>query len=135
MNLEEFEFEMNRLKSVFGERAYPVEKRNLIFKDVRNWPITRFKGVIDEAITNMRYAPLKSDMLEIYRSRFKEYLGINPNKECKFCDENGFVAAMKGGQVWAFGCHKCELGTRKRGIARRWNDSETDNGFELTTPY
>lgn len=56
---------MDKLKSVFGAKAYPPERLSLFFKKMRHLPNHIFEEIVRSAIENMRVPPLMSEFYEV----------------------------------------------------------------------
>lgn len=65
MTREHFNSEINRLKEVYGEKPYPVERMNLLWDSFRDLEPNLFSEMISEAIATRRTAPLAKELTEL----------------------------------------------------------------------
>ena len=93
MQYAEFEVEINRLRSVFGDKAMPDEKVKIIWERVKNFPQSSLTKSVDVVIAEDHRPTL---------SNIGAYLGSNPevekakalaNWDCSHCGQSGFVEA------------------------------------------
>lgn len=64
MTNDQFQFQMHRLESAFGERHFPLERLELIWGLVAWMGLGQFSCVVDHMLSTMRYAPLPKDFKE-----------------------------------------------------------------------
>lgn len=117
----EFSEGIDRLKDVFGDRAYSPERVKLIWKLVGREDRIFWHQCLDQLIGSSRQPPLLQEISQIlYESRAKrssETKKIAKEESwefrysCDFCYDNGVYLANKKGHTgeWAFRCH-CEKG-------------------------
>lgn len=64
MTADDFNAEMQRLYSTFGEKAYTAERIKLIWGHWRDLPAQMFARVINKHIATSRQAPMPQDLIE-----------------------------------------------------------------------
>jgi len=64
MNMAEFEDQMDRLASEYGDKHYSAERRRLIWKSIMNFSPSHLERAIDSLVADREKAPLKSPILE-----------------------------------------------------------------------
>lgn len=64
MEMREFDSGMNRLCDVFGDKAYPDERKKIIWREVKDLSGKWFNQTIDKLIGDSRYAPLMTEFRE-----------------------------------------------------------------------
>lgn len=65
MTRNEFDLELARLKEVYGEKPYPIERVNLLWDSFRDLNPNHFSQMISEAIATRRSAPLAKELTEL----------------------------------------------------------------------
>ncbi len=100
MNAYEFQTQIDRLKNVYGEKAYPEERVKIFWTEVRDFPAAWFARQVDSWIGALKFPPLmteisgsaieeRSRLHEIAKKReFQDFLdwrdGTYMPKEAKF---------------------------------------------------
>lgn len=114
-----FQNGMRRLAGIYGEQAYPAERKMIIGKKLR--PITDedWAEIVTEIIGSQKYAPMADKVAEIARPWLdKRYAEINAGRKveldrrrsagttCKYCDDAGLIFAFKrdAGYEFVFRC-------------------------------
>lgn len=64
MEFNEFNDEMRRIESMFGEKHYSNERKEMIWRRVRGFSKKRFRAVCDEIIGSCRTFPVVKDFDE-----------------------------------------------------------------------
>lgn len=64
MTDEQFQFQMKRLESAFGEKHFDLERLDLIKQSVFWMELGQFSSVVDHFISSFRQAPLPKDFKE-----------------------------------------------------------------------
>jgi hypothetical protein len=126
MTLEEFEQGMNKLKSVYGDKAYPADRSDLILKIVKYSTPFVWMQTISEVIGEFTHPPPISKFKEVYYAMKKKYGDagdpfathrhslekLRKISECGKCIGGGIVYATrrdgKGASI-PFAC-ECEAG-------------------------
>lgn len=120
MNLREFGEQMDRLKNVYGDKAYPKERIELIWKNVGSLSALSFSRVVDDLISSFRNAPMAQEFSEaLSKERERTAANVirpdipawNAPARCWSCKDTGcFVCVhpVKPG-LWAFRC-ACDKG-------------------------
>lgn len=145
MTFEEFEPTIGRLRAVYGEKAFPRERVDVIFRALHYVPIQVWAETLTELIGESMHAPPLSkirevmyivrkrmghaeDMWEPVRRQIAE-LGMNPNP-CDRCFNSGIFMAHKRTDEHAFmycfvcDCRAGELAKKlpeNKGKAREWS--------------
>ena len=116
MTQQEFQSQVERLKSVYGDRAYPDERVKLLWSAAGSLPGDWFRRTVDSLIGGMRQAPVLSDFQEaigaererVWRSQKAAQLSakVMDFARCSWCGGNGVVLARRKDDhtPWAFKC-------------------------------
>lgn len=111
--------QIERLKEVFGDKAYPEERVKSLYNAVRGLTLQNFTKIVTDLIDSKRQAPLKPDFQEAAR----KYLADNENRiraemearwagrACRWCGNSGavFLTRKSNGHEFAVTC-SCEWG-------------------------
>lgn len=76
MTQEAFKLQMDRLKGVYGERAYPEERLRLVFNAVKKMPDAWMENTANHFIGDLKQAPMLKDFvgeIEDSKRRDREY--------------------------------------------------------------
>lgn len=65
MTWGEFDQQMARLTSTYGPRAYPDERKKLLFKEFARVDVTVFDRIVSRLIAEMAMAPMLPKFLEV----------------------------------------------------------------------
>src|SRR5690606_22679172 len=99
LSWSEYVPQINRLKDVFGEKAYPEERVKSLYNAVRGLTPRHFASIVTDLIDTKRQAPLKPDFQEAARKYYAE----NENhiraemerkwagRSCRWCGNSGAV--------------------------------------------
>lgn len=122
MKINEFESQIERLKNVYSEKSYPMERTKAIWNEVRMLDLVDFEQVVTELIGTSSYAPMldkfrtaKQDVLNRNAAerayRLQNWLASRP--ECWMCGKSGHVTARKleNNSEYLFRC-SCEFGEK-----------------------
>lgn len=156
LSMGEFIPFIERLRKVYGERAYPAERAEIVYKAFRYSRPEVVSAAIEEIIGEHMHAPAITkirEMLYIVRKRFgdqsdpwepirKQIFEIERNSSCNHCFGSGvFMAHLRSdihAYQYCFGCH-CRAGAlamqlpENRGKIKTWDLSSTlewSHGFE-----
>lgn len=64
MKSEQFDMQVNRLKDVYGDKAFPDQRIKIIWREVQDFDASWFTRVVDGLIGSERYAPLMDKFAE-----------------------------------------------------------------------
>ncbi len=145
-----FEEQMSRMRSLFGEKSYPKERLNSIWRTCAVLPNESFKFIVDRFVDSARTAPLPEEFKKLAYEE-KKRLGIEykepetlPSKEadCWDCGDSGnlFIFRKETFEPWAkwgdgvIRCH-CKVG-RARPISQGpiWN-SQWETSYSKDPVY
>jgi hypothetical protein len=122
---------MDRLKSVYSDKAYPPEREDLIWREMKNMDSREFEDVVSELIASSNQAPMIGKFREAkgdlgrknaaqYNLAWDQWVASRPN--CSYCGKKGYIMAVhvSTGDTYAFVCN-CEIGQRKCPKYPRWD--------------
>lgn len=143
MTFEEFEIQMNRLTGVYGDKAYPTERRKIIWNKFRETPIGVFKKTIESCIADHAMAPMLSKIETEMRQHWREYFESNPKhirepQPCAPCESSGILFAFKKNvksNSFTFRCPSCSNAGNER-LSKsiiQWSDNFL-NKYDLVKP-
>lgn len=112
MTFKEFEYCMEKLKSVYGSNRYPPQRTALLWNEVQGIPREYLISAVDALIVSKVNAPMPSELLEILRpmiSQFaeeKQKADLKAAPSCMSCDNSGvvFSTELGTGHRYAFQC-------------------------------
>lgn len=118
MNFQEFGTQLDRLKEVYGDRAYPEARVKLIFNWSRRLHVDAFEAVVTKLIEECERTPLLG--------KFKEYYGQirstlpRSTVDCAYCAGSGLIVDPKSPPPFvAYAC-KCVIGESVSKTVARW---------------
>ena len=136
MNISEFKSQIDRLKSVYGERSYPEEREEIIWREMRYLLAFEFERIVSELIGTNATAPMLTKFREAKFDLGRKNAGtddkelsawIDAQPNCSLCNKTGAVLAKRKADMYqfAFMC-SCALGQRKHPRLPRWDISRED---------
>jgi hypothetical protein len=128
MNEYRFKNTMGRMIAVYGEKAYPKVRMDLIYRTVEQCDADEFDKFCDILIGNEKFAPMMEKFNEFrvtdrtrrsIAERSELVQRMEMGKACRFCADDGRVIAIKRSDksTWAFLCSYCEKGNRFRELS------------------
>lgn len=133
-----FQEEITKLKTIYGEKAYPTERIKLIRREMQRFDDHEFRQIVDELIATCGSAPLLdkfravagnvvSKQPELQKSDYWE----NVQPVCGDCKNRGVVRAVHrvNGNDYAFRC-PCVSGDKRNANFTRWS-WDLDAEYEL----
>lgn len=114
----EFNEQVNRLRSVYGDKAYPDERVRLLWREVGSLSSAWFESAVSGLIQSCRQAPLAhefspmiSDERErVYRKQKEKELVTREitSYSCEYCKDMGVFLCIKNDDrsvPYVFRCH------------------------------
>lgn len=112
MDISQFEFEITKLKSHFGDKSFSNEFTKIIWRHFQKYEIKDFKNLVIELISNRHHN--KSPILDDFFKEFSKYGTSQTGQElegCGYCDHLGLIFTQNlDAQMMAWSCGKCDLG-------------------------
>lgn len=102
MTREEFQSQMSRLIKVYGDRAYPPERMQIIWRKIQFRHPKIFESSVDALIADNAHPPLLSKIMEMLVMVGKQYPDLDKGPETDLRDQ--LIEAQKR----PGGCDKCE---------------------------
>lgn len=160
MTYQEFEPAIARLRTVYGDKAYPKERVEVIFRSVKYSSSRVWDETVTELIGEAMHAPPLSkirEVLYLVKKRFnessdpwqaqrEEIRGLERTSSCRQCYGSGTLAAHRRSDphehLFVFSCD-CYAGQvaiqlpENRGKIRQWDmgvAQEWKHGFEIIAP-
>lgn len=140
MTETEFRSQMNRLVAVYSEKAYPPERMQIIWREMKNAAVYEFENIVSELIGSCSYAPMidkfraaKSDLFSKnhcdYERQLKSWVENQP--KCPYCEKRGYIVATRRTDRThhAFGC-KCAISKRLYPKYLQWSNLEFLSEYE-----
>ena len=107
MTQQEFQSQVERLKSVYGDRAYPDERVKLLWSAAGSLPGDWFRRTVDSLISDFQEA-IGAERERVWRSQKAAQLSakVMDFARCSWCGGNGVVLARRKDDhtPWAFKC-------------------------------
>lgn len=112
MNFKEFEYEIDKLKKVYGSIKYPQERTSVMFEYLGTLPYEAFEKQVKKFIASSEKAPLLSDFEIAFTSQMADLKKESINKKigdapyCTHCGNTGHITMyLKAtGHEYAFQC-------------------------------
>ena len=112
MNFKEFEYCIEKLKSVYGASRYPQQRTSILWQAVQDLPREFLGTAIDALIMAKANAPMPSEILEVLRPAIndaaeqKKKALLKTLPSCMTCDNSGviFSTEIDLKQRYAFQC-------------------------------
>jgi hypothetical protein len=128
-----FDIQIDRLESVFGERAFSGERCKLIWRAVERLSWKSFERICDHLIASCRHAPLPKDFADAVRAEIKNQPRAQKEDApyvilCECCLDSGVCQARgrRSEQVYFIRC-TCEVGEKSHHIELpMWVDTFAD---------
>lgn len=95
MQIGEFIEATSRLEQYYG-KEYTNEQRQIMFDEIKDFPIERYRRLISAVIRKSKYLPKVADIMEVNIE--EPYTKENNEKqviECKKCNSTGYVLYTK----------------------------------------
>lgn len=129
--MENYEFDsgMKRLTDVYSEKAYPPERRKLIYYQMKNLNREEWHNLVSRMIMYQRYAPMMDDFVEA-ASLLKREASPDRIGNCDLCSGYGSLMAIREGLKYAFKC-TCEAGEILVPKFTVWSSRFKEAGFSL----
>lgn len=97
VKFDEFSVQIERLKSVYGEKTYSEERCRILWDDVKQMPGGWFKNCVDEFIGSMRTPPLVKEFLDKisdFREKQNAFAKKQIKEETKEILESGIISSF-----------------------------------------
>ena len=115
--MNEFERQIDRLADVYGEKKYPMPRREALWNRFNLLPAETFKQAITDLIAKEQYAPMQDKFMDLLREPLRELLEKDKQErlekapDCFRCNNEGVCIfySRETGDSHAFRC-KCERG-------------------------
>ncbi len=108
MNEKDFAFQIERLKSVYGDKAYSGERYFIFLKEFADLP----REVFEKTVTNLIATEIRPPMLNKFREAMQEDLNLAAQAkkaellknayDCRKCGNVGVAYAKKKGEQFAY---------------------------------
>lgn len=119
MMQQEFMIELDRLKSVYGEKAYPEERVKILWNEFKTYEIARFKKAVDFLVAENFNAPPISKIRDamFYTPNASSALKQAPDYDCSWCGQSGVVTVFrkKDRAKFTLRCPCDDFGKQKHG--------------------
>lgn len=135
MERNHFINQMQRLISVYGDRAYPAERVSLLWKECSYLADYEFSDLVSELIGTCGTAPMLGKFRELTegirrkhaekrKSEFEAW--AEQQMSCSYCAKTGVVLARKktDGNLCAFVCF-CEIGSSSNLAYPKWTQTNS----------
>jgi len=114
-----FKIAMQKMISVYGEKAYPKARLDLLLKAVEDCDDQEFMNFCDRMIGEEKFAPMidkfqqfaaKDKAQRMQKHRLNLMGKLEQGKACRYCADDGRLLAKRrsDGTTWAFICPYCE---------------------------
>lgn len=103
MNHEEFGAQMQRLVSVYSDRAFPTDRIQIIWQAVKNYPDRTFQVAVDDIIGDCMQPPNLSKIRE-YLMAARKKTGDHADVWQPIRDQLAAAESAKNDEGW---CHQC----------------------------
>ena len=114
MGIDEFIEATSRMEDAFN-RYYTTDQKKVMYEELRDIPIERYKKVMTKIIRENKYLPQTAEILEKNREiRFEKV--EEEVVDCKFCKGVGLLTYKKEfeGLMYTYACRcSCQNGLRK----------------------
>lgn len=96
MEITEFIEATSRLEKYYG-KEYTTDHRQIMFEELKNWNIARYKQLISQAIKKCKYLPQVSEIIELEAvvPYMKEKEEQRRKVDCKKCKGSGYIIYKK----------------------------------------
>lgn len=114
MDSIQFDFSMERIARVFGEKNYPIDRRVLLYEQLKGYDPGVFQKACDSLIAGNRYAPMQKDFVEALE-QCKGFVQVsNRIGDCVKCQGYGSYFTTENTLDYGWQC-SCEAGSRLAG--------------------
>lgn len=132
MTFDEFTIQLDRLKSVYGEKPYVGERSKIIWDFMKEVPVDSLHRAITQHIGESDKAPLIPFFREIswrFQGEFsREQMAemIRQGRACKYCANTGVMGALNHDDLslCAFQCTHCPS-AQVNGLSRPLKDPDS----------
>lgn len=109
MNRIEFSTNMDRITKTFGDKYYPPEKMNLIFKAMKDIGVEQFSRIVDDFVADAKGPPNRQAFVEarggysaIVDHKLKKEIEALKDKDpaCSMCHNTGSIYAKEIGTFY-----------------------------------
>lgn len=106
----EFEYAMLKIVSTYGDRSYPIERKNILFNQLSGVSGDVFRDACHYLIATSARPPMLQDFKEaiLFVNKNVESKQMKKN-ECDLCDTYGAIIKIKDNLLYAFKCD-CDAG-------------------------
>lgn len=94
MQISEFIEATSRLESYY-DKEYTKEQRQIMFEEMKDFKLERYKKVISAVIRKSKYLPKVADLLEANAELIHENIVENNKVDCPICNGEGYVYYTK----------------------------------------
>lgn len=124
----QFNIQIERLSSVFGEKAFSEQRLALIWRHVERLSYSEFLKIIENFLGSFRYAPLPNDFKDAAASEMR----ANPRKaievhvwtpNCFECDDAGVIVVYPEPEIESLMRCLCDKGTNHFSKLPEWSNS------------
>jgi len=140
MTKTQFEWHMNRLVGVYGDRAYPSARIEIFWKELKHVDVELWDASVDSLISENQHPPMLEKIrvcISYLREKFdrpdilKEKIARAPN--CLLCSKTGAVVATarKDFSIFAFRC-SCLCGELRHFNYPMWETADHSLFYEPT---
>ncbi|MBQ9659162.1 MAG: hypothetical protein IJV31_10460 [Clostridia bacterium] len=137
MQISEFIEATSRLETYY-DKEYLKEQRQIMFEELKNINIERYRKLISEAIKKCKYLPKVADFIEINNTTL--YTQVAEEKdivECEKCNNTGYLLyrkMKKNGNKDLFYTYAaiCTCGNKKQ--YKGWEISDEEHRSNYYTP-
>ena len=116
MTQSEFIEATNRIEQYY-DKEYTNEQRKIMFEELKQWNVERYRKVIMTVIRNSKFLPKIADMIQA-NAEIREIKNNKDIKEvqCDKCNGTGYIDYEKRmyGHIYKYACRcTCENGKKK----------------------
>ena len=124
----QFNIQMERLSSVFGEKAFSEQRLALIWRHVEKLSYPAFFKITEHFLGSFRFAPLPNDFKDAVGSEMRS----NPRRgvevqtwapTCSECDDTGVVVVCPEPEIESLMRCLCDKGTNHFSKLPEWSNS------------
>lgn len=113
MTLDTFNQHMQRLYSLFGDKAYPPERIKRIWHYVERLPDHAMQKIIDQFVETQRNAPLPQEFrtaADAWTKAHGTQRAYSLYNACEHCDGDGYLSEVKelNGRAYSF-ARRCSV--------------------------
>jgi hypothetical protein len=102
MMLDDFQKQIARLTSTYGDKAYPPERVQILWAQLRHCQVDDMRAAVSAVIADSPRAPMAKDLAEAVeqaarRRRDVEASGTGELPKCRYCWDQGWVVTRRTG--------------------------------------